>query len=236
MRINVLMPVFYTPVEWVMEAVNSIIAQTHNDHNLIIVDDNNPRGALTDYLYSLTEVCHCINIVRKDSNEGIAAALNYGLEFCKGDLIVRMDADDIADPQLLTKHDHYFTEHPDRHICGVQIHLFNEKMDWYSNHPSEVTRLRALKMTGHWFVNHPGIAFRNAAIREVGGYDPTPSTLAEDYALWIKFLLRGYTIYNMDEILMQYRVHPKSFSFAPDRKSPDWHEFLKNQKELLNEH
>ena len=90
MTINVLMPVFATPVEWVKEAVNSIIAQTHNDHNLIIVDDNNPRGALTDYLYGLTEVCHCINIVRKNSNEGIAAALDFGLNYCNGDLIVRL--------------------------------------------------------------------------------------------------------------------------------------------------
>ena len=90
-------------------------------------------------------------------------------------------------------------------------------------------------MPGHWFVNHPGIAFRKAAIREVGGYDPTPSTLAEDYALWVKFLLHGYTIYNMEDILMQYRVHPKSFSFASDRKSAQWHEFLIAQKNLLNE-
>ena len=235
MTINVLMPVFATPVEWVKEAVNSIIAQTHNDHNLIIVDDNNPRGALTDYLYGLTEVCHCINIVRKNSNEGIAAALDFGLQYCHGDLIVRMDADDIARPDLLNRHDEFFTTHPDRHICGVQIHLFNNHMEWFSNHPSEVTRSRAFAMPGHWFVNHPGIAFRNDSIRKVGGYGTIPSTLAEDYALWVKFLLAGYTIYNQEEVLMDYRVHPKSFSFAPDHKAPEWHDFLATQKQLLYE-
>lgn len=235
MKINVLMPVFGTPVPWLKIAVESIFHQTHKEFQFLIVDDNNPRGEITDYIYGLTQRDCCVNIVRTRENKGIAAALNYGLQYCKGDLIVRMDADDMADPQLLAKHDQYFTEHPDRHICGVQIHLFNEKMDWYSNHPTEVTRSRAFTMPGHWFVNHPGIAFRKAAIRKVGGYDPTPSTLAEDYALWVKFLLHGYTIYNMEEILMQYRVHPKSFSFAPDRKSPEWHEFLKNQKNLLSE-
>ena len=235
MKINVLMPVLATSVPWLKNAVESIICQSHYDFQLLIVDDNNPRGEITDYIYGLTQRDCCVNIVRTNENKGIAAALNHGLEFCKGDLIVRMDADDVADPDLLTKHDHYFRQHPDRHICGVQIHLFNEKMDWYSNHPAEVTRSRAASMPGHWFVNHPGIAFRKAAIREVGGYDPTPSTLAEDYALWVKFLLHGYTIYNMEDILMQYRVHPKSFSFASDRKSAQWHEFLIAQKNLLNE-
>jgi glycosyltransferase involved in cell wall biosynthesis len=235
MTINVLMPVFATPVEWVQEAVKSIIAQSYDEHNFIIVDDNNPRGALTDYLYSLTEVCHCINIVRTKENKGIAAALNYGLQFCHGDLIVRMDADDIARPDLLKRHNEFFTAHPDRHICGVQIHLFNEITEWFSNHPSEITRARAFAMPGHWFVNHPGIAFRMNTINKIGGYGATPSNLAEDYALWVKFLCSGYSIYNQQEVLMDYRVHPKSFSFAPDRKSPEWHAFLKQQKDLLNE-
>ncbi|MDP1623780.1 MAG: glycosyltransferase [Bacteroidales bacterium] len=235
MTINVLMPVFSTPVEWVQEAVESIIGQDHPDFRFIIVDDNNPRGPLTKYLYGLTQRDCCVNIIHKSENEGIAAALDFGLKHCQGDLIVRMDADDIADKNLLKTHDHYFSEHPDRHICGVQIHLFNKTMDWYSNHPAEVTRKKACWMNGHWFVNHPGVAFRKEAITNVGGYGATPSTLAEDYALWVKFLLAGYTIYNSEDILIKYRVHEKSFSFAPDRKAPEWHEFLRTQKLLLNE-
>ena len=235
MKINVLMPVFDTPLHWLKQAVESIIYQNHPNFQFIIVDDNNPRGPITDYLYGLTQRDCCINIVRTTENKGIAAALNSGLQHCHGDLIVRMDSDDFANMELLRKHDEYFTQHPDRHICGVQIHLSNEKMDWYSNHPTEVTRSLASLLPGHWFVNHPGIAFRRAAITKVGGYDATPSTLAEDYALWIKFLLHGYTIYNVEDILMEYRVHPKSFSFAPDRKSPEWHQFLTDQKNLLNE-
>ena len=235
MKINVLMPIYATPLEWAREAIESVIYQDHPDFNLVIVDDNNEKGALTDYLYGLTQRDCCINIVRKGSNEGIAAALNFGLGFCNGDLVVRMDADDIAHPDLLKYHDRYFKSNPDRHICGVQIHLFNEKMDWFSNHPAEVTRKSAFGMNGHWFVNHPGVAFRKEAITKVGGYGATSSTLAEDYALWVKFLLAGYTIYNREDILIKYRVHEKSFSFAPDRKAPEWQEFLRTQKLLLHE-
>ena len=235
MKISVLMPVYATPVEWLKESVDSIICQDHPDFNFIIVDDNNPKGPITEYLYNLVERDCCINIVRKDSNEGIAAALNFGLQYCTGDLVVRMDGDDIAHPLLLKSHNKYFETNLNHSICGVQIHLFNNEREWWSCHPSMVNRKLASQMPGHWFVNHPGIAYTKKAIDEVGRYDATPSTLAEDYALWVKFLLAGYTIYNSDLCLIHYRVHPKSFSFAPDRKSAEWHQFLKQQKNLLYE-
>ena len=235
MKINVLMPVLATPVKWLKQAVESVIYQDHPNFNLIIVDDNNTVGPITEFLSDISNQQELIKVVRKDANEGIASALNFGIRHCNGDLIVRMDADDIAHVELLKSHDKYFSLHPDRHICGVQIRLFNEQRQWVSNHPLQITRSLASLMPGHWFVNHPGIAYRHAAINAIGGYNDTPSTLAEDYSLWVKFLVSGYTIYNIEEVLINYRVHPKSFSFAPDRKAPEWHEFLTAQKKLLDE-
>ncbi len=235
MKINVLMPVLATPVQWLKQAVESVIYQDHPNFNLIIVDDNNTVGPITEFLSDISNQHELIRVVRKDANEGIASALNFGIRHCHGDLIVRMDADDIAHADLLKSHDKYFSLHPDRHICGVQIRLFNEQRQWVSNHPLQITRSLASLMPGHWFVNHPGIAYRHSAINSLGGYNDTPSTLAEDYSLWVKFLVSGYTIYNMEEVLINYRVHPKSFSFAPDRKAPEWHDFLTAQKKLLDE-
>jgi len=217
------------------QAVESVIYQDHPNFNLIIVDDNNTVGPITEFLSDISKQHELIKVVRKEANEGIASALNFGIRHCNGDLIVRMDADDIAHVELLKSHDKYFSLHPDRHICGVQIRLFNEQRQWVSNHPLQITRSLASLMPGHWFVNHPGIAYRRSAINSIGGYNDTPSTLAEDYSLWVKFLVGGYTIYNMEEVLINYRVHPKSFSFAPDRKAPEWHEFLTAQKKLLDE-
>jgi len=226
------MPVYRTPVEWVKQAVESIRAQRHSNYSLTIVDDNNEPGELSDYLAKLAKSKGNIYVVRKKSNLGIASALNFGLTRCYGDLIVRMDADDIADPDLLMYHDHYFSSYGNRHICGVQINLFDEHRHWLSNHPLEVTRKVAHSMNGFWFVNHPGVAFRKTAIQKVNGYNHTPSHLAEDYSLWVKFLLNGYTIYNMPDVLMDYRVHPASFS-CQDRKGPEWYKFLNEQKSLL---
>ena len=233
MKISVLMPVYATPIAWVKEAVESIINQTYKDFQFIIVDDNNPKGELTDFIYGIKRDC-CLSVIRTKENAGIAAALDLGLQFCKNELIVRMDADDIAKQNLLKMHNDFFTQFPDRHICGVQIRLFNENREWFSNHIPIVTKEYARSdESGFWFVNHPGIAYRKETVMNLGGYGKTPHTLAEDYALWIKFLKAGYLIYNRSDVLVNYRNHPKSFSFAPDRKAPEWYEFLNQQKQSL---
>lgn len=236
MNIDVLMPIYATPVKWAREAVQSIRDQRMDgvdDLTLVIVDDNNPAGELRDFIYEQA-ICKCKTIViRSDQNKGISHALNIGLEMCTADVIVRMDADDIAHENLVSKHASFFNRFHDRNICGVQIKLFSEGRVWHSTHPREVNREFALQDPGFWFLNHPGVAYRRETVLALGGYGNTPCNLAEDYALWIKFLKAGYTIYNREEILMNYRVHEKSFSFAPDRKAPEWHEFLRNQKESL---
>lgn len=233
MTIDVLMPIYCTPVEWVREAIRSIRDQQDTETTLVIVDDNNPKGELKDLIYE-EAVCKCLTkVVTRTINEGISAALNDGLKECTSDLIVRMDADDIARGNLLSEHRLYFTKHKDRHICGVQIHLFSQSRTWDSHHPEIVSLDMARKMPGFWFINHPGVAYRRQAIMDIGGYGSTPSHLAEDYALWIKFLRSGYTIYNNPNILLDYRVHPKNHTFSPDRKSLKWFEFLKQQKESL---
>ena len=142
----------------------------------------------------------------------------------------------MAHPDLLTMHDAYFKANPDHHICGVGISLSNGTKTWVKRHPKYMTRAMAYMHPGHWFVNHPGVAFRRKAIQDVGGYPEVTSDLAEDYALWVQFLLHGYTIYNNPEILMNYRMHPPATEFAPERKSTAWHQFLNQQKDLLNEY
>lgn len=233
MTVDVLMPVYGTPVGWLKEALDSIRGQTVKDFTLVIVDDNNPPGELRDMLYEQA-TCKCKTvIVRTEENRGVAAALNSGLKSCTGELVIRMDADDIARPELVEKHIKFFNRYPDYQICGVQINLFSASRSWNSDHPRVVTRKYAYISNGYWFVNHPGIAYRRDAVMNLGGYGETSANLAEDYALWVKFLCAGFNIYNMDDVLVNYRVHERLFSTSPDRKSKEWLDFLKQQKELL---
>ncbi len=231
MTIDVLMPVYGTPLEWIREAVASIRKQTDKDFTLVIVDDHNSKGHLRDFIYEQA-TCVCkTSIIRTEKNRGVAAALDAGLKMCTGDLIIRMDSDDIAYPSLVASHRNFFTQHPDRHICGVQIKLSSSSRTWSSHHPGIITRESAFHMKDYWFVNHPGVAYRRKTVLSVGGYGNTPNQFAEDYALWIKFLKAGYVIYNTPEELIWYRVH-QNIS-GQKRKSAQWLEFLQNQKQSL---
>jgi len=233
MTVDVLMPVYSTPVEWVKEALASIRGQSYKDFTLVIVDDNNPPGPLRDLLYEQA-TCKCKTvIIRTEENRGLAATLNAGLSACTGDIVIRMDADDIAHRDLVAKHVEFFTKFPKRQICGVQIRLFSTGRTWKSHHPRIVNREMAYTEPGFWFVNHPGVAYRRETVLSLGGYGDIPASLAEDYALWIKFLKAGHFIHNQEEILVDYRVHQATTEQAPNRHAVEWCDFLKQQKELL---
>ena len=227
------MPVFGTPIEWVKMAVKSIRNQSARKFTLVIVDDNNPPGELRDFIYEQA-VCKCRTVVvRTDANRGLAAALNAGLDACTGDIVIRMDSDDLARKHLVRDHIDYFSRHRDRHICGVQISMFDTLRTRVTDHPPVVTRSIACNMSGYWFVNHPGIAFRRRTVMELGGYGETPAALAEDYALWVKFLNAGYTIYNQKDVRVDYRVADNHLKKLQDRRGEHWMQFLHEQKMTL---
>lgn len=233
--ISVLMSVWKTPLEFVKQAVESILHQSTHEFSFIIVDDNNQKGELTDYLYNIRDHECCLQVVRHSENKGLAAALDFGLKHCPGNLIVRMDSDDIASPDLVQKHYDYFTAHPEVAICGVRIKLISNTREWHSRHPDVVTKEVAYNDDSYWFINHPGVAFRREVIQACGGYGDTPTHLAEDYALWIKLLKQGYIIHNVQDVLMDYRVHATSFTGNQNRQSQQWLDFLKQQKQSLYE-
>ena len=88
-------------------------------------------------------------------------------------------------------------------------------------------------MPGYWFFNHPGCAYRREDILAVNGYGKTPPQFAEDYALWIKFLKAGYTMYNLPDVLIRYRLWNRQKS--ANCRTPEWYDFLETQKQKLND-
>lgn len=229
MKISVLMPVFNTPLPWLKQAFDSIATQSYTDFNMVVVDDHNMDPGIMEYIYGPIDKC-CITVVRTEKNQGLAAALDFGMGHCSGELIIRMDSDDIAHVDLVKKHFEFFTQHPEASVCGVQIKLFSDSGSWESHHPLIVSKELAYKIPGYWFVNHPGVAFRKDVIQELGGYGQTPSHLPEDYALWIKVLKSGRIIFNRPEVLVDYRVHPSTLQ---KRRSNEWVSFLFHQKQSL---
>ena len=77
-----------------------------------------------------------------------------------------------------------------------------------------------------WFINHPTVMFNKEKIVEIGGYREEPEFIAEDYELWTRSLKNNLNIYNMNDILIKYRVHDSNLTFK-DKNNP-YYEILLN--------
>ncbi len=206
--ISVLMPV-YNGSEYLADAVESILAQTFGDFELIVVDD----GSTDDSLEILQEYAKRDRRVRLISrpNTGIAGALNDAIATARAPLFARMDADDIALPLRFEKQVAFLEAHPEVVLVGSRVLLIDPygtslyESDHRLTHPEINTQM--LSGIG-WSVVHPSAMMRAAAARAAGGYraDRVPS---EDLDLFLRLTEIGQAA-NLADILLKYRQHPTS--------------------------
>lgn len=102
--------------------------QKRKPDEIVLVED----GPLTMGLYSVVDAWKEILesklvVIEKPVNEGLAAALNDAIEVAHGDLIARMDSDDISLPDRFMLQEQYMDEHPEVDILGGSIREFNDE-------------------------------------------------------------------------------------------------------------
>ena len=100
--ISVLMPTYETPLDVLHAAVESVLAQTYSNWELVIVDDGSSPGELHDALSQIERRDDRIRVVRRPANGGISAATNTALEAAAGEFVAMLDHDDelLADALL----------------------------------------------------------------------------------------------------------------------------------------
>src|SRR5665647_160999 len=208
-KVSVLMPIRDGNAEWIELAIESIINQDYTGQIELIVINHDCRLSLTAIIDRIigkksSQKIPIACLVVKDVTLQFSEVLDFGIGYCNGDIIVRMDCDDIAEPNLVSKLVEFMQKNTDIDVCGVQLHFFGAK-DMITNHPARITRKIAYEIQGTWFINHPGVAIRKAALLSVGGYGKTKTGFAEDYHLWCKILKAGGVIANLPDALIKYR-------------------------------
>jgi len=207
--VSVMMPV-YNAQPYLAEAVESILGQTFADFEFLIVDDGSTdrsgamleRYAARDQRIQLTS----------RPNTGYTVALNELLDLADGELVARMDADDVALPQRLARQVDYLRTHPDIVCVGTAVHFIDSAgrllRDAHPGMDHEALEERAL--AGRCPLNHPSVMMRRAAVVAVGGYRARfePS---EDHDLFLRLGEVG-RLANLPEVLTKYRQHPQSAS------------------------
>ncbi|NTU98957.1 glycosyltransferase [Candidatus Falkowbacteria bacterium] len=200
-RVSVVMSV-YNGGEHLKDAVKSILDQSFAAFEFIIINDGSTDGSEA-VINGFSDPR--IRLVSRE-NKGLVYSLNQGIELAQTDLIVRMDADDVAAPDRLEKQLHYLDEHPEISLVGSwakTIDSVGSVTGEYNYPPVSYGKIKAYAIIHNPFI-HPTVMFRKTAIVSVGGYNPRYKHI-EDYELWSRVLNR-YQGANLPEHLLFYRL------------------------------
>lgn len=99
--VSVVMAIYNEPVEWMRQAIDSILYQSFKDFEFIIINDNPIRVENKEILDEYSAKDSRVIVVLNEENIGLTKSLNKGLAIASGEYIARMDADDIAMPERL---------------------------------------------------------------------------------------------------------------------------------------
>ena len=205
---SILMPVFNAE-RYLASAIDSVLGQTVADFEFVIVDDGS-RDRSPEILRSYAEKDRRIRVVTQ-ANQGVAGALNTGLAQCRGDLVFRMDADDLALPTRFAEQLAALQRWPDCVALGTAV-LFTDpearptKLYRPALEPEAIAA--ALAEGNGGALVHPTVAFRRSALVACGGYREKYDFI-EDLDLFVRLLDHG-TLRNLPEPLLHYRQHPQS--------------------------
>lgn len=204
-KVTVLMPT-YNVAPYVKEAIDSVLQQTYNDFELLIIDD-----CSTDDTISVVRGINDprIRIVQNDKNVGLAENLNRGLSYIFTEYVARMDGDDIAEPFWLEREVAILDSHPDIGICSGGFERFGTVKSLV-RFPEQHEDCMA-NMLFECSVIVP--TFRMSLYRDYGLRYNTDAFPAEDYRFWAE-CLRVTRIYNIQETLFHYRMHPTQICTA----------------------
>jgi len=215
--VSIIMSV-YNGEAFLQQAIDSILHQTYQHIQFIIVDDCS-NEATRNILTSIKDVR--VEIIYNIANLGLTKNLNAALNYCKGKYIARMDADDISLPDRIEKQV-AFLEHYN-HLAGTAgwIELIDEKGnatgvwddDRLYNSEKELEAILPQKNV----IAHPTVMLRTDIIQRFRYNEDQKHS--QDWDLWWRLFACGLVIRKIKEVVLQYRVHSSSVTSTQKKKS-----------------
>lgn len=200
-RVTVLMGV-YNGLPHLERAMQSILAQTFEDWEFLIIDDASTDGS-GDLIQRYAERDARVVYQRNPTNRGLGAVLCAGVEMAKGEFVARMDADDISVPERLARQLAFFDEHPDIDIVGSCAVDVTEEGVPVRERRVPQRHDRIVQLIWSCPIIHPTVMFRRESILRVGSYAPGLRR-RQDYDLWFRCARGGLKFANIQQPLVHY--------------------------------
>lgn len=210
MKVSWLLPV-RDGRRWLRRAVDSGLAQCAPDDEFIVVDDGS-----TDRPAEVLPADPRLVLLHQPPR-GIVAALEHGRAHACGDLIARLDCDDVALPGRVDAHRAAMAADPSLGAIGGQAVLEGSLGEGMSRYVAWVNRLTdlhaALLVESPLF--HPAVTLRAEAAAQVGGY--RDGDFPEDYDLWLRLAAAGWRLENTPAPVVQLTDRPDRLTRADPR-------------------
>jgi len=211
--ISVITPIYDTSVQWLTEAIESVLAQAYENWELLLIDDGSSAAGLVDALGALAARDRRIVLDRTGKNEGISAASNRALALARGEWITLLDHDDVIEPDSLFQIAKLLQTHPDADLIysdedkltddGCESPVF--KPDWSPD-----------LFRSHNYIGHL-TAIRRTFVQKVGGFRSEFDS-AQDYDLFFRVIEQTDRIHHVPRVLYHWRRSSSSSAISVRQK------------------
>ena len=221
-KTSILIPV-YNGMPYIVETINSVLAQTNKNWNLLISDNCSTDGTY-EYLKTINDAR--INIVRQPANIGASKNWEFLYESCNTEYACILGADDILEPDFLEVLEHAITNNKEVGFVHSASHLIDENSNITGSYeqrlPYKSNRIEFLRnqlLYNQVNVTSCLFSIKKSKIRKV--HFDSSKVMLFDWALWFDVHMKfDYSIY-LDKKMCRYRQHSKSIT-SQGVKSPSW--------------
>ncbi len=223
--ISIVLPT-YNGSKYIRESINSIIAQTYKDWELIVIDDcstDDTNKIVSEYSKNDSRV----SIYKNETNQRLPKSLNIGFKKTKGDFLTWTSDDNIFKPNALERLVTELKSNPQVGLVFSAMEYIDgegKKQEEKSYVPEDVSEIKYKNIVGACFM------YSRRVYEEIGDYIPE-KFLVEDYDYWIR-ISRKFELKYVKDVLYEYRVHGGSLTATRNKQM--FQEKIKLMQEVID--
>ena len=214
--VSVIIPT-YNRAQLLSRAISSVLAQTFQDWELLVVDDASGDNTSEVVLaFDDPRIRHHVN----SEPTSLVDQRNRALSLARADVVAVQDADDASEPHRLAEQLDFLGRHPEVSVFGSQLALMDGsgRPLGYRAYPTRHEEIRRVMRMGNP-VAQPSVAFRRRVIAAAGGWSYRRHPVCSDYELWSRLARQGVGFANHREALVRYRLHAGALKARHVRES-----------------